>query len=235
MLADGREVVFHPGAPPRFSDEVEGDPAAWLITDGSLPEYRSEDTGIFHVWSTTLVEGEKNLLFEGYDFPLTESAAAVRDGFDIYSNPIIDSCEFKGMPTIMEQPYPMELTQGEGVITMRMEEGDSVRTFDMSPDADYSGNDPRPMGYSTGKWEGDTLVVTTSGADWPYIDMTGVPNSPDAVYVERFTPTSDGTRLDYTMTATHPEVLTRPVTFEKYWLWVPGEVVRPYECETDQE
>lgn len=231
LLPDGREIIFHPGAEARWSDRIEGDPATWLITEGQLADSDDDAEGIFHVWSTSLANGEENLLFEAYDFPLTSTAAASRAEYDIYSNPILGSCAFKGMPTIMEQPYPMQFRQDGDYITMHMEEGDTIRAFHMSRNAIPQDEAPTPLGYSVGRWEGDVLVVSTTGSSWPYTDMTGVPNSPDAEYVERFVPSPDGKRLDYTLTITSPKTFTKPVEFTKSWLWVAGEEVSRYDCE----
>ena len=51
--------------------------------------------------------------------------------------------------------------------------------------------------------------------------------------VEQFTPSDDGRRLNYTMTMSNPAVLAEPVTFNKYWLWIPGASVEPYGCEAE--
>ena len=134
------------------------------------------------------------------------------------------------MPTIMEQPYPMDFVQQGENIVLRTEEYDIGRTIHM--DADESPVDqPRsPLGYSVGRWEGDTLVVTTTRLNWPYFDQTGIPRSVDSELVERFIPTEDGSRLDYELTVTDPVNFTEPVTEEKYWLYLPGEVVLPFDC-----
>jgi hypothetical protein len=55
-------------------------------------------------------------------------------------------------------------------------------------------NDPQPWwyGYSIGKWEGDTLVVETSGfRDDVWLDVNGAPLTSAAKMTERFR------RLDY--------------------------------------
>jgi len=232
LIGGGPEIIFWPGTPPRWSEETEGNSETWMVTESDLTGHAPDD--IFHVWSTTLAFGPENLLFEGYDFPLTETAAATRADYDIFASPILGSCIHKGMPTIMEQPYPMELVQDDGVIYLKMEEGDAVREFNMTPGASPSG-EPSLMGNSVGRWEGDTLAVMTSGSAWPYIDMTGVPNSEHTVMVERFVPSADGKRLDYTMTITNPGIFTASPTFSKYWLWLPDATVEAYECEADAE
>lgn len=230
-MRSGEEIVFMPGVPPRWNEEVEGDTSTWMITESELDT--SATTDIFHVWSTSLGLGpDAALPFEGVEFPLTPTAAAARAGYDIYDSPILKAgCVHKGMPTIMEQPYPMEFIDEGDRIVMRMEEGDAVRMFDMRPDAEIDGLAPRPMGHSRGRWEDGDLVIETTGSSWPYIDMTGIPNSPESRMIERFAQSEDGNRLDYTMTITNTDVLTGPVTLTKSWLYVRDAEVAPYQCE----
>ena len=229
MLLENRsEIILWPGAPTHWStDETAGSSAVWLASEADFAGEDAPDN-IFHVWSTSLAGGPDALIFDGAVFPLTESAQAARAGYDLYSNPIIGTCIAKGMPTIMEQPYPMEFEQGDGVIYLRMEEGDTVREIHMG--AGPSAVESSLLGTSVGRWDGDTLVVETTGSTWPYTDMTGVPNSEDSVFVERFTPGNDGRRLDYEMTVTNPDIFTEPVTLDKHWLWIPDATVDPYEC-----
>lgn len=233
LMDNNREVILNPGSGARFSDQITGDSSSWTFTEADLGDATGGAEGIFHVWSTSLLNGDANLLFENYDFALTPEAAAARAQFDMYSNPILGTCVYKGMPTIMEQPYPMQLVQGHGVIFMHMEEGNTVRIFHMDKELAEVNSSPTPLGNSVGKWEGNALVVTTSGADWPLTDITGVPNSPDAVYIERFTPSQNGKRLDYSMTIQDPNTFAEPPVFTKEWLWVADESVAPYNCIPD--
>ena len=229
MLIEGRsEIILWPGGQRRWSTEdTAGSSAVWLASEADFADEDAPDD-IFHVWSTSLADVPDALIFDGAVFPLTEAAQAARAGYDMYGNPIIGTCIAKGMPTIMEQPYPMEFEQGDGVIYLRMEEGDIVREIHMG--AELANVEPSLLGTSVGRWDGDTLVVETTGSTWPYTDMTGVPNSEDSVFEERFTPSNDGRRLDYEMTLTNPEIFTEPVTLDKNWLWIPGATVDPYEC-----
>jgi hypothetical protein len=113
---------------------------------------------------------------------------------------------------------------------LRIEEYDTVRTIVMMPDAKFDALPKTLLGRSKGKWEGDTLVVTTNRIDWPYIDPSGLPQGPSSSIVERFTPTSDGTRLAYTMTITDPATFTAPLELKRSWVWRPDETVKPYNC-----
>ena len=90
------------------------------------------------------------------------------------------------------------------------------------------------LGYSVGHWEGRTLVVNTSRIDWRYFDPSGVPQGSAMMIIEQFTPTADGSRLDYTMRVTDPETFTEPVELHRAWVNRPGEQVKPYNCQPDK-
>lgn len=100
----------------------------------------------------------------------------------------------------------------------------------MKPDAKFDALPKALLGRSKGTWNGDTLVVTTNRIDWPYIDPSGIPQSPSSSIVERFTPTADGTRLSYEMTITDPATFTAPLELKRSWVWRPDETVKPYNC-----
>ena len=150
-------------------------------------------------------------------------------------NPLTDSvapgCRPKGMPTIMEQPYPIEFVNKGDTILLRLEEYDSVRTISMAANSNVDSLPKTLLGRSKGRWEANTLVVTTSAIDWPYLDPSGTPQSLSSRIVERFTPASDGARLSYTMTVTDPATFTEPLELTRSWVWRPGETVKPYNCK----
>ncbi|HEY5622374.1 MAG TPA: hypothetical protein VIV14_01350, partial [Gammaproteobacteria bacterium] len=108
---------------------------------------------------------------------------------------------------------------------------DLLRTIHMSSDVDPETQPATPLGYSIGRWEGDTLVVTTTRIDWPNSDRNGVPQSPDAMHIERFTPAPDGQTMAYELTSIDPVYLigspVRPGSFS----WRPGREIEPFECE----
>ena len=76
--------------------------------------------------------------------------------------------------------------------------------------------DPQPSwnGYSTAKWEGDTLVVATNGfRDDLWMDMTGTPLTGAATVTERFRRPNFGT-LEIDATVNDPKAYTRPWSFK---------------------
>ena len=223
LAADGREVVLGPGIPPRWKTTADGQKSTW--TEGGTDADKA--AGIFRVWSTKF--GEPGGLWRR-DYPLTAAARKAQAAFNPLTDTVAPGCRPKGMPTIMEQPYPLEFVRKGDAILLRLEEYDTVRTIDMSAGSKVDTLPRTLLGRSKGRWDGPTLVVATTRIDWPYFDPMGVPLGPAASIVERFTPTPDGTRLDYAMTVTDPATFTQPVELASGWVWRPGEMVKPYNC-----
>ena len=127
------------------------------------------------------------------------------------------------MPTVMEQPYPMVVTDHGATIELALEEYDTRRTVHMDAAGIAAGANARPslLGYSTGRWDGGTLVVTTTKSSWGHFDSVGIPLTTAAVMVERFTPSAGGARLDYVLTVTDAATFATPVELKKAWIWRP--------------
>ena len=224
LAANGREIVLGPGIAPRWKTTAAGSKSTWF--DGGTEVNKT--AGLFRVWSTKF--NEPGGLWRR-DYPLTEAARKARAAFNPLTDSVAPGCRPKGMPTIMEQPYPIEFVNKGDTILLRLEEYDSVRTISMAANSNVDSLPKTLLGRSKGRWEGNTLVVTTSAIDWPYLDPSGIPQSPSSRIVERFTPASDGTRLTYTMTVTDPATFTEPLELTRSWVWRPGETVKPYNCK----
>lgn len=232
LVPSGEELLMLSRGKPRWNDEQRGDYSFWYETEGdpSRPEL-----GLFRVWSHTFASSWlfPEVLDPSFDlssYPLTPAAKVALEQFDrATDNPTVN-CTAKGMPSIMEQAYPIEIVQDGNDVLVRLEEYDTLRTIHMDRDAPPAGEPPSLLGYSVGRWDGTVLVVTTSHVDWPYFDQLGIPQSEESLLVERFNPTADGSRLDYQLTVTDPVNFSEPVTLEKYWLYLADQKVEPYEC-----
>ena len=161
--------------------------------------------------------------------PLTPAAQAAVAEFNPVEQSTAPGCTPKGMPDIMNQPFPIELVDRGDTILLRIEEYDTVRTIHMRSDANAAAEPETALGYSMGRWEGPTLVIDTSRINAAqYINNRGVPLGKGARLLERFTPSADGSRLHYSLTITAPDSLTEPV--EQKRSWVPGDRVMPFNC-----
>ena len=231
LLANGEEIVLEGRGAPRWSDEVLGEDGPSGDGDRSALQL-----GIFRVWSSPLDQGllfpeDVNPSFDFGLYPLTAAARSAVEAFDPVADSPILNCVSKGMPTIMEQPYPMRFfLQGQNII-LHLEEFDTFRTIHMAPSATADGQPGSKLGYSTGRWEEGSLIVTTRHANWGYFDVVGIPLSENPEIVERFTLNDNGARLDYTLTVTDPGTFTEPVTLSKFWAWYPEITVEPFECQ----
>jgi hypothetical protein len=102
------------------------------------------------------------------------------------------------------------IVQSPGVIALMYELGNFRQIY---TDGRALPKDPNPtwMGYSIGRWEGDTLVVETTGFnDKTWLDTVGHPHSESLRVTERFR-RSDFGHMQVQVTYDDPEVLTRPL------------------------
>jgi hypothetical protein len=143
-------------------------------------------------------------------------------------------CLGPGMPSIIlgGATYPMEIVQRPEQITILYELHNDVRRIYFgvrnAPEADRL---PFRNGYSTGRWEGDTLVVETTHLV-EQVDAR-YPHSAQARVVERYH-LETGAKgeqvlvIDFTMA--DPLFYTQPVTGQKKWMAVPNGHLLPYDC-----
>jgi len=232
LLESGEELILDINIEPRWADEGIGDNSVFFHTEGDPTR---PELGLFRIWSHTdaipwLFPELTDRSFDMNSYPMTPMARAALEKFDPATDNPTRNCTPKGMPTIMEQPYPQEFVQDGSNILLHLEEYDVQRTIHMGQDVTPTGTQASPLGYSVGRWEEATLVVTTTHLNWPWFNQFGMPQSEESVLVERFTPTEDGSRLDYELTVDDPVNFTEPVTLEKYWLYLVNEEILPFDC-----
>ncbi|HEY5623000.1 MAG TPA: hypothetical protein VIV14_04505, partial [Gammaproteobacteria bacterium] len=211
-----------------WSDRMWGTTERWFAEGG---DESAEELGIFRTWATTLA-GNGNA-FWLREYPLTPTARAFLDDYDPTVDDPLLNCGLKGMPGIMSAPYPLAFHDRGETIEIQLEEYDTLRTVYMNattaPAPEYSLH-----GRSIGRWEGNTLVVETTHVNWGHLNARGVPLSNDAHFLERFTVSEDGSRLDYAITVTDDATFSEPVTLSKFWVYIADVSVEPYECVPDQ-
>ncbi len=118
------------------------------------------------------------------------------------------NCLPPGLPTIMNQPYPMEFLLTPGKVTIVIEAYTQVRHIYTDGRALPADPDPSFFGTSVGHWDNDTLVVETVGfEDVPR--GINFPHSDKMKIVERFHLTDPDTMTVET-SVLDPEALTAP-------------------------
>jgi hypothetical protein len=118
-------------------------------------------------------------------------------------------CFLPGIPRATYMPYPFQIVQtGNNDILVAYEYASASRVIKMGK------TEPPPvdtwMGQSTGRWDGDTLVVDVIGFnDQTWFDRAGNFHSEALHVTERFTPVN-ANLLNYEVTIEDPKVFTRP-------------------------
>jgi len=119
-------------------------------------------------------------------------------------------CFRAGVPRANYMPFPFQIVQTPEQVFMIYEYKGAYREINMDSDS-LAPNDTW-MGWSNGRWEGDTLVVDVTGFNgYTWFDRTGNFHSEALHVVERWTPLSPY-HVRYEATIEDPNVFTRPWT-----------------------
>ena len=117
-------------------------------------------------------------------------------------------CYLPGVPRATYMPYPFQVIQTPQYIMIVYTFARAVRTIYMQDHKEAPADSW--MGWSNGRWEGDTLVVDTRGFNgMTWFDRAGNFHSDALHVVERFTAASPN-HLLYEATIEDPKTVTRP-------------------------
>jgi hypothetical protein len=97
--------------------------------------------------------------------------------------------------------------------------------------------DPNPawLGYSIGRWEGDTLVITTAGFnDRGWLDSSGHPQTESLRITERLRRTDFG-HMDWEITIDDPKVFTRPFSVKAQRVLAADTDLLEDVCENERD
>lgn len=142
-------------------------------------------------------------------------------------------CYMPGLPRANYMPYPFQIVQGNKDILFVYEYASSNRIVHMSNHTEAPVDSW--MGWSNGKWDGDTLVIEAKGFnDLSWFDRAGNHHSEALVVTERFSimPNTGGNVLNYTARIEDPRTFTRPWTISMplYRRVEPNAQLLEYKC-----
>ena len=169
------------------------------------------------------------------EIPLLPWAKALRDARKEEDEPYL-YCTPMSVPRM--NPYPWRFVQsytaqGPSTIYVVHENGDAGSVRQIFMDGRKHPDDPSPTwyGHSTGKWEGNTLVIDTIGLnDRFWLDSAGTPHTEQLHMIERWT-RSDFTTLRRDVTIEDPGTFTKPFTVSyTAKLGTPDSEILEYIC-----
>ena len=119
-------------------------------------------------------------------------------------------CFLPGIPRATYMPQPFQIFQSADSVFMAYQYAGAVREVYMEDPGEAPVDSW--MGWSAGRWEGDTLVVEVTGQyDSTWFDRAGNHHSDKMKVTERYTPMSPY-HLQYEATIEDPETFTEPWT-----------------------
>jgi hypothetical protein len=185
-------AVTQPGVYPYEYARVPAAPVLALGAAGGVPA------------SLGVVKGDGQIPYT------TEAAAKRQDNADhwIDRDPEL-KCYVPGTPRAMYLPYPFQIVQSTNKLHVDFAFANAARTIHLDSVDEPPAN--TAMGFSRGRWDGDTLVVDTTGLQGNWLDRSGKFYTETAHVVERFTPIT-GDAMQYEVTIEDPAVFTRPWT-----------------------
>jgi hypothetical protein len=144
-------------------------------------------------------------------------------------------CVPVGVPGIMTFPIPFKIVQMPRLIIMLFERDTTYRQIFM--DGRKLPDDPNPsfMGYSVGRWEGETLVVESLGfRDEGWLDRMGHPHSADLRLTERYR-RGDFGHMSIEVTIDDPKTYERPFTYTQPAVLLPDTDLIEYFCTENEK
>lgn len=205
---------------------VVGVLAACATSAAAQPAAKSGSGSLAGMWNNTVavmpikagpvVKGAPTFLTaDGQAIPLLPAAAKVvaerLADKDFVTN--TDVCNTEGMPTVAFSPpqYKLQILDHPEQVSVLFEQSLNYRMIRMEPHPE----DPNEafMGESSGKWQGDTLVVDTVAMIEDTNILAVIPHSDQLHVVERMRRTGPDTFEDQV-------TMEDPMTFSKKWTLV---------------
>ena len=142
-------------------------------------------------------------------------------------------CIPDGMPAMMMGMWPMEIVQRPEKINITQEAFNQQRRIYMGERLPkWDELDPSFFGRSVGRWEGDTLVIETTGIK-DYVTFRWVPHTESMHITERIELIGpDHLRDTITVTDAY---LTEPWTWSWTYQRMPDYKMQEYVCEDNRE
>ncbi len=188
------------------------------------------------VWGVPrCVDGGRCLLIEPDSPLLTDRARAFQRAFDEIAAPKYD-CAPMSIPHMYTDPYGFQIQQLKDRVILTYEKDDVVRTVWL----EGHGHKRPPLGqffvhgYSTGRYEGDALVVETTRFTFDPMGLNSdfkMPTSSQKRVTERFR--REGKALLLEVATEDTFFLRTPWVYRVRSQPVEGELSLPWDCDLD--
>lgn len=141
-------------------------------------------------------------------------------------------CVPHGLARAALSPLPIEIRQDGANLTIAYQEWNQSRTIYLDGRTRPAREAPTPLGHSVGRYQGEALVVETTGVEPNrYYDLqSGGGHSAEAKFREHYVIAENPRRLQLELTITDPVTLLEPHVLHKAWLATPDVQLVEHRC-----
>jgi hypothetical protein len=144
-------------------------------------------------------------------------------------------CLPSGIPEKLNIPDGLKIVQTPDLLVFLFESRTIYRQVFLDGRPLPRDAQPSWMGYSIGRWEGDTLVIETIGQNGKtWLDMRGLPGTESLKVIERYTRPSIG-RINIDVTIDDPKAYTKPWSVKLSWRLMPDTDLIESICEENNK
>ena len=185
------------------------------------------------IWRAASDKYRGNLAADGIQMPLQSWSAALlkqRQDNQGKGNPS-GRCLTQGVPAMMlVREYPWKIVRTPAAIVILFDESLHYRQIFTDGRGFPEDTAPAWLGYSIGRWEGDTFVADTTGlTEETWLDEIGHPHSETMHVIERFRRSTVGT-MDIEITIDDPKAYTKPWTATVRFELLPDADLGEHAC-----
>lgn len=215
--ADGRPDLTAPA--PRFPDGTADLTGIWFQDTNKYTRDIAADIGAdavpYQPWAKALAD---------------ERATGAHSREDPDAN-----CLPQGVPKISFVPAPWKIVQTPDLIVVVYEAFTLWRQIFLDGRRLVDGANPTWLGYSTGHWDGDTLVVESKGFNGKiWLDQLGKPTTEQLQVTERFRRTDYG-HMEIEATIDDPGAYTRAWTVRQTYHLLPDTELLEFICNENNQ
>jgi hypothetical protein len=167
------------------------------------------------------------------ELPFNDAGADNFKNYDVSKFDYTGHClPFGLLRSINVGGYPIQIMQNEDYLALLFEQNTWFNVVYMDGRAHPQNSDPTWFGNSIGKWNGDALVIDTTGFNGKTrLDTVGHPHSDQMHVIQRLTPV-DADHITYEVTVDDPKYYTKPwKNTRTFWRLPKGQELIEYSCE----
>jgi hypothetical protein len=167
------------------------------------------------------------------ELPFTAAGLDDWKTYDPTDGDYTGNCLPFGMSRSLNSPDPMQIMQNDRYLALMFEQNSWFHIVHFN--AEHPKNaEPTWFGHSTGKWDGDTLIIDTVGFNgWTRLDTVGHPHS-DAMHMIQTLKRTDAGHIAHTVTIDDPKAYAKPWRNERTWTLMNTEIME-YSCEENNK